>query len=154
MRFDLPHIVTALITLGIVITTVMVHYEGLRTLRRWLMHDPFIPRIRIVALILGQVALHSIEIWIFGAGYYLLCQKLQFGTLLQVFYLDQQFPAIMFGDYIYFSAVVYSTLGFGDVIPTGPVRFLTGTEAVMGLVLITWSASFTFLEMQRHWGRD
>jgi hypothetical protein len=28
------------------------------------------------------------------------------------------------------------------------VRFPTGTEALTGLVLITWSASFTFIEMQ------
>jgi hypothetical protein len=34
------------------------------------------------------------------------------------------------------------------------VRFLAGMEALSGFVLITWSASFTFLEMQRYWDRD
>jgi hypothetical protein len=57
-------------------------------------------------------------------------------------------------DQVYYSAVVYTTLGFGDVVPGGAIRFLTGVESVTGLVLITWSASFTFLEMQRYWGRD
>jgi hypothetical protein len=28
---------------------------------------------------------------------------------------------------------------------------MTGTEALTGFLLITWSASFTFLEMQRFW---
>jgi hypothetical protein len=28
---------------------------------------------------------------------------------------------------------------------------MTGLEALTGLVMITWSASFTFLEMQRDW---
>jgi len=55
---------------------------------------------------------------------------------------------------VYFSAVTYSTVGFGDVIPTGPLRFLVGTEALTGFVLITWSASFTYLEMQRYWKHD
>jgi hypothetical protein len=45
----------------------------------------------------------------------------------------------------------YTTVGFGDVAPIGPIRFLTGTEALTGFVLIAWSASFTYLEMERYW---
>ena len=59
-----------------------------------------------------------------------------------------------FLDFVYFSAITYTTVGFGDYVPTGPIRFLAGTEALTGFLLITWSASFTFLEMQRYWGRD
>jgi hypothetical protein len=33
----------------------------------------------------------------------------------------------------------------------GAIRFLAGTEALTGFVLVTWSASFTFVEMQRFW---
>ena len=33
--------------------------------------------------------------------------------------------------------------------PVGAIRFLVGTEALTGFVLVTWSASFTFVEMQR-----
>jgi hypothetical protein len=54
-------------------------------------------------------------------------------------------------DAIYFSASVFTTLGFGDLSPVGPIRFVAGTEALTGLVLIGWSASFTYLEMQRYW---
>jgi hypothetical protein len=28
---------------------------------------------------------------------------------------------------------------------------LTGVEALTGLILITWSASFLFIEMQKYW---
>jgi hypothetical protein len=42
-------------------------------------------------------------------------------------------------------------VGFGDLVPHGAIRFMTGMEALTGLVMITWSASFTFLEMQRDW---
>jgi hypothetical protein len=54
-------------------------------------------------------------------------------------------------DAVYLSANTYTTVGFGDLAPVGPVRFIGGTMALTGLVLITWSASFTFLEMQRFW---
>jgi hypothetical protein len=33
----------------------------------------------------------------------------------------------------------------------GYLRYLTGIEALLGLLLITWSASFLFLEMQKYW---
>jgi hypothetical protein len=46
---------------------------------------------------------------------------------------------------------VFTTLGFGDILPEGPIRFMTGVEAVSGLTFITWSASFTFLEMLKTW---
>ena len=63
-------------------------------------------------------------------------------------------PSSGYLDYVYFSALTNTTVGFGDFVPSGPVRFLAGMEALTGLVLITWSASFTFLEMQRYWDRD
>jgi hypothetical protein len=55
--------------------------------------------------------------------------------------------------YYYYSAAVYTTVGFGDLIPTGGLRVLTSGEALLGLSLITWSASFTFVQMQRLWQR-
>jgi hypothetical protein len=55
---------------------------------------------------------------------------------------------------VYFSATTYATVGFGDAVPVGPLRFLTGLEALTGFVMITWSASYTFLEMQRDWRPD
>jgi hypothetical protein len=54
-------------------------------------------------------------------------------------------------DFVYFSAMTYSTVGFGDVVPTGAIRFMAGLEALTGFVMLTWSASYTVLEMQRDW---
>jgi len=52
---------------------------------------------------------------------------------------------------VYFSLVTYSSLGIGDLYATGPMRFMVGIEAITGLVLSAWTASFTFYEMQRFW---
>jgi len=54
-------------------------------------------------------------------------------------------------DAVYFSSMTYSTVGFGDVVPVGPIRLVAGTEGLIGLLLIGWSASFTYLEMERFW---
>lgn len=35
--------------------------------------------------------------------------------------------------------------------PQGAIRFLAGTEALTGFILITWSASFLYLEMEQYW---
>ena len=54
-------------------------------------------------------------------------------------------------DCVYFSFTTYTTIGFGDITPTGHLKYLTGLQALTGLVLITWTASFLFLEMQNYW---
>ena len=54
-------------------------------------------------------------------------------------------------NYLYYSGVIYTTLGLGDIQPIGHIRFITAMEALNGFFLITWSASFTFLAMGRLW---
>jgi len=155
MGIDGPTIITFMATLLLFVTCVIIHYEGLSALTRWVSYDLLRPRVRIATLICAQFILHLTEICIFAAGYFVLAEHLEFGTLLNV--VDQGNPLIDpsgFADYVYYSAVVYSTLGMGEIVPVGPIRFLTGMESVGGLLLITWSASFTFIEMQRYWGRE
>lgn len=54
-------------------------------------------------------------------------------------------------DFFYFSIASYTTLGIGDITPEGPIRVVVGIEALTGLLLIAWSASFTYLTMERIW---
>lgn len=127
---------------------VLLHYEGLLLLSRGMARLQGKARRHVLRGIFGVLVLHVMEIWVFGlALFVLLLVDPRFG---QIHGID---PGSIF-DYVYFSAVTYTTVGFGDVIPTGPLRFLIGTEALTGFVLITWSASFTFVEMQRYWKRD
>ena len=57
-------------------------------------------------------------------------------------------------DILYFSLTTYTSLGYGDIVPLGPSRLLAGVEALVGLVLIAWTASFTYFEMRRYWPED
>jgi hypothetical protein len=54
-------------------------------------------------------------------------------------------------DSVYFSFSAYTSLGLGDIAPLGGIRFTAGLEALVGLVLIAWSASFLYLEMTHYW---
>jgi len=140
------HVVTVLLTTAMVVGSVLLHYEGLSWFGRMLKARVLHHRAKIAMLIFAQLGLHIVEIWLFAVGYTVLTQSPGYGAIA---------PAgVGFLDLVYFSAVTYTTLGYGDFVATGAVRFLCGMEALTGLVLITWSASFTFLEMQRYWGRD
>ena len=56
-----------------------------------------------------------------------------------------------FASCLYFSAETFTSLGFGDVTPHGPLRLLAGMEALNGLLLVGWSASYIHLCMDRFW---
>lgn len=141
-RVDL---VVVLVTAVVVCVCVLLHYEVLNVLSRRLARLEGRRRRRVLFGIFGVLSVHVAEIWIFGVAYVLLL------TLSPAFGAVHGIPAPDVLDHIYFSAMTFTTVGFGDVYPSGPIRFLAGTEALTGLVLITWSASFTFLEMARFW---
>ncbi len=132
------------ITFLVISLCIALHYEILSHCRRLLTRLSHRRRRRVLVLILIILFAHTIEVWLFGIGYFVLLDVFSAGELTG---LEMQ----SFLDYIYYSAVVYTTVGFGDLIPIGPIRFMTGMEALLGLVMITWSASYTFLEMQRDW---
>ncbi|MEO1237659.1 MAG: potassium channel family protein, partial [Planctomycetota bacterium] len=95
---------------------------------------------RLVAVVLVLLAVHSTQIVVFGGAYHLLDGS---AAGLEGDYDDR------FADAVYFSAMVYTTVGFGDITPEGHLRLLVSLEAITGLMLIAWSASFTFLVMQK-----
>jgi hypothetical protein len=133
-----------LVTLLVAVLCVVVHYEALSRLTGLLKRIHMPARRRILLLIFSILLTHVAEIWIFGGAYFYLVSSDGHGSLLAN-------HSIGLFDSIYYSAVCFTTLGLGDVVPVGPVRFMTGTEALTGFVLIAWSASFTFVEMERFW---
>ena len=127
--------------------SVLFHYECLCLLDRLI--DRFgSHRRRLLATMIGLLLAHIAEIWIYAGSYALLNNVPGFGTIHTV-------PAggIVALDFAYYSAMVYTTVGFGDMVPTGGFRLITATEALTGLSLITWSASFTYLQMQAMFGK-
>lgn len=139
--------IAVITTTVVVCLCVILHYEVLGSAGRLLNLFHARRRRRMLVLIIIVLLAHIAEIWLFAFGYYGLTRLRGIGGLMG-------FEVVGLSEYAYYSAVVFTTLGFGDVIPYGAIRFMTGMEALTGLVLITWSASFAFLEMQRHWRID
>lgn len=137
-------IVVFLINSLTVAITVLVHYECLSRITQYLPKLKIVHRYRIVFGVFGALIAHIVEIWIFALAYYYMHRSEDWG------HLSGNFDGSLM-DCAYFSFTVFSTVGFGDIEPNGDLRYLTGIESLTGLVLITWTASFLFFEMQRHW---
>lgn len=123
---------------------VLVHYEVLMRITLWIPQMRIKHQFRIVIGVVAALFAHTVEIVIYAYAYYLMHHAEKFGQL------TSQFDGSLM-DCIYYSFTVFTTLGFGDIEPVGHIRFLTGVESLTGLVLITWTASFLFIEMQRNW---
>jgi hypothetical protein len=128
----------------IVVLVVVIHYECLLRLNAWLPRLKVWSRFRIVIGVIGALLAHALEVWCFAVAYYLMANTKGWGTLSGNF--DGSFM-----DCVYFSFTTYTTIGFGDITPSGDLKYLTGLQALTGLVMITWTASFLFLEMQKYW---
>lgn len=131
----------------LVILAILIHYEVLFWMDKKLpriAHLP--PRFRVLVGVGVLFLTHIVEIWLFGIGYYFTLQFEGMGHLIGQGAITGEFL-----DYIYLSFITFTTVGYGDIVAQGYVRYLTGVEALTGLLLITWSASFLFLEMQKYW---
>ena len=149
MDAQLQLVLVFLINTAVVAITVVIHYEFLYHLTRWIPKIHIRHRYRIVVGVIGTLVAHAVEIWVFAAAFYFMHHAEGWGELIG-HGNGTLFSGTLF-DCVYYSFAVYSTLGFGDITPQGDLRYLTGIEALTGLVLITWSASFLYLEMQSNW---
>jgi hypothetical protein len=140
--------ITLMLGSVLVLLAIGIHYEALRMAASYLL-----PRMQIVSrrahVVVGVVACmaaHTIEIWGFAAAYWVM------GWIgLNMGFSDNYRRSFL--DYLNFSAESYTSLGIGDADMLNPyMRLLAGIEALTGLVLITWSTSFTYFVMAQYWG--
>jgi hypothetical protein len=124
--------------------TTLLHYEALRGLNLGLPRLGIPDRPKLVLVIIVAFFAHAAEMVMYGGAYYGLIGWLDTGSLSGA-------GTSLLATCMYLSAETYTSLGFGDVTPVGPVRMLVGVEALNGLLLIGWSASFTYISMERFW---
>lgn len=130
-----------------VIATTLLHYEVLRALNVGLPKLRIRNRTRLLVVIISAFIAHALEMALYGAALYVLVDWFGAGSLTGG-------AGFSLANCLYFSAETYTTLGFGDLTPVGPVRLLAGVEALNGLLLVGWSASFTYLSMERFWSAE
>jgi len=134
-----------LLCFALVSASVMMHYETLRLLNDRLSNtEVFSTRAKVLAAMVGALLSHLLQIALFGLAYYLMRDKFGMGGFGGTF-------EDSLASFLYFSSETYTTLGFGDIYPTGALRMICGIESLVGLLMVSWTASFTYLEMRRYW---
>ena len=137
-------IITYALNSFLVAAVILIHFEALNQLSKLIPTLTIKPRLRVLFGVFGTLFAHIAEIWVFAFGYYFMIHEGSFGSL------EGHFDKSLM-DCSYFSFVSYTSLGFGDIVAKGNVRFTAGLEALTGLVLISWTASFMYIEMQKLW---
>lgn len=135
------------VNLVVIAIAVIIHYEFMYQFTLLMPRMKIRHRFRIVIGVFGALTAHAVEVWIFALSFFLMHRSDGWGSL------HGNFEGSLL-DCVYFSFTTYTTLGTGDIEPIGDLRFLTGLESLTGLLLITWTASFLYLEMTRYWDRD
>jgi hypothetical protein len=138
-------IIAGLFSLLLILCCAFIHYEILGLLNTSLSHLTLIPRrAKVLAALLCATVSHCCHICLFALAYFLLDDRFglgRFGGKL----------GSIFSGYLYFSTETYTSLGFGDIFPLGELRMLAGVESLTGLLMISWTASFTFFAMNEYW---
>ncbi len=136
-------LIVSLIALFLLFVTVIVHYYVLRRLTVFIKRESSGPS-AVVVIVMVLFFTHFIEVLVYALFYYFA------GTYTQLDVTNGT-EVYEFNSAIYLSLLSYSSLGFSGIQPIGALRFIAGFEALNGLLLITWSASFTFLAMGKLW---
>lgn len=123
----------------------VIHYEVLRLLNARLPGLKVPSRSKLLVVSFAAFVAHGIEIGVYGFALFTLAKYAGVGSL-------SGRAGLTLVNCLYFSAETYTSLGFGDLTPTGPLRLLAGVEALNGLLLIGWSASYAYIAMERFWG--
>jgi hypothetical protein len=137
------------VSLGLasVALTVLVHNGALQQLSRIARVGRGHRHILMLVVIFCAFAAHLIEVGVYAATYWIGDVVLHLG----------RFAGNGDGDafnYFYFSLESFTSLGMGDIYPLGDLRLIAGVESLNGILLIAWSASFTYLMMERFWTFD
>lgn len=127
--------------------TTVIHYEVLRLLNTGLPTLGIPNRTKVLVVIFVAFLAHAVEMSAYGLSLYALVKFMSVGSL-------SGSAAFSLLNCLYFSAETYTSLGFGDLTPTGSIRMLAGVEALNGLLLIGWSASYTYIAMERFWNTN
>jgi hypothetical protein len=136
----LPTVVVCTVTIVVCVT---LHLTALR-----LLNDRVLPRfqrhsrVAVGIMVLIAVFAHLLEIWVFSVAILVLGSWTN-----RAFAEELQLDGF---DAFYYSAVSYTSLG-AEPLRESSLRMLTAIEALVGLILITWTASFVFIVMQRTW---
>lgn len=131
---DRYYIEATIVALALLAATTSFHYEGLRALLHRF-YGRHISRRGVVRVLMTLVALHGAEVGLYAAAYAFASEALGMGRVVGI-------GPHGFFEFCYFAAETYSTLGYGDLVPSGALRVIASIEALNGVLLLTLSGAF------------
>jgi len=131
------YILLAMVLIGV---CVLAHYEAMQwTALKLLPRSHVLPmRSLVVVGVLVCMMAHLVEVAIFAGVLYAMGGKGHAGEFGYMHYFNSSIEA-------------YTSLGYVEKSLTLAQRLISGVEALTGLVMIAWTASFTYLLMERYW---
>ena len=138
-RTDVSVITRLLVACFVMALCVTIHASGLAWALRWLRRPatpthPLLANLRLfIRVAVWIVLLHLVEV-LAWAGLYL------WRTALP------DLPTA-----VYFSAMTYTTTGYGDVVLPPDWRLVGGIEALTGILMCGWSTGFFVTVVNRHY---
>jgi hypothetical protein len=129
------------------VSTVLVHFEMVQLVARMQRSWNLPARVELLAFIIPAFIAHLLGIGLYAIAFAWMHAHPELGALMGDIGSDA-------ADFFYFSLTCYTTLGFGEVYAVGPMRITAGIEGLNGLVLIAWSATFTFVSIEKVWRKD
>lgn len=123
------------------LASILLHYEALRTLSYVLPRLSVRPRQKALFVVCSALIAHLLEVLLFAIAFWCF---FQFDT-------PDSGGGVSFATSLYISVESYTSLGTASGFPVGLMRLLAGVEAVVGLILIGWTASYTYLVMREFW---
>lgn len=139
-------LVVVIASLIAMLASVLVHYEALRALSFLTPRLSIPPRRWIIVVVLSMLLAHLAEVALYAGVFWTL------PWLTDVEDLGLNLP-LPFLRCVYYSLESYGSLGSVDF-PDGMLRIPAGVEALNGLILIGWTASYTYLVMREFWAED
>ena len=138
-------LILLLTAFSLIAITIVIHGVGTTS---WLRHlqtrhtaadgrfHPDKPLGVVISTAIVLITLHLIEILVWALAYVLVLPGDELATMESA---------------LYFSAVTFTTLGYGDITLSSDWRLLSGFEAIDGILLIGWTTAFLFAVLQRTW---
>ena len=133
-----------LVTTLAITASVLLHLGATQVLIPLWQRNNRLMRWRIAVLIVVYIVVHLVEVAFFTLAIDTLLQDGSYGHLEGV---QVESARSLF----YYSAITYTTVGYGDITPLGDIRVFAAIEALTGMVLVAWTASAIFTVMNRIW---
>ena len=117
---------------------VSVHAMGMTALLRWVNH---------AVTRMGTRFWFSTWVLVRTAGWIILLHLVEIAVWAFFYAWDHGMPDLPSA--FYFSAVTYTTTGYGDLVLPNEWRLVGGVEALTGILMCGWSAAFFFAVVSR-----